>query len=57
MQCHFYFIFLTRLFLCSSQELGFEEVQSVLLLEKCSTVQAVLASCSDAARGKITRTS
>lgn len=31
-------------------ELGFEEVQSVLLLEKCSTVQAVLASCSDAAR-------
>ncbi|XP_045926524.1 tetratricopeptide repeat protein 31 isoform X2 [Micropterus dolomieu] len=32
-------------------ELGFEEVQSVLLLEKFSTVQAVLASCSDAARG------
>ncbi|XP_029306384.1 stress-induced-phosphoprotein 1 isoform X2 [Cottoperca gobio] len=31
-------------------ELGFEEMQSVLLLEKCSTVQAVLASCSDAAR-------
>ncbi|XP_068578521.1 uncharacterized protein zgc:123010 isoform X2 [Cebidichthys violaceus] len=31
-------------------ELGFEEVQSVLLLEKCSTVQAVLSSCSDAAR-------
>ncbi|XP_068424217.1 uncharacterized protein zgc:123010 [Clinocottus analis] len=31
-------------------ELGFEEVQSVLLLEKYSTVQAVLASCSDAAR-------
>lgn len=30
-------------------ELGFEEVQSVLLLEKFSTVQAVLASCSDAA--------
>ncbi|KAL6101850.1 uncharacterized protein ACO6RY_17009 [Pungitius sinensis] len=31
-------------------ELGFEEVQSVLLLEKFSTVQAVLAACSDAAR-------
>lgn len=31
-------------------ELGFDEVQSVLLLEKFSTVQAVLASCSDAAR-------
>lgn len=31
-------------------ELGFEEVQSVLLLEKFSTVQAVLASCSDAAK-------
>lgn len=31
-------------------ELGFEEVQSVLLLEKFTTVQAVLASCSDAAR-------
>lgn len=31
-------------------ELGFEEMQSVLLLEKFSTVQAVLASCSDAAR-------
>lgn len=38
------------------QELGFEEGQSVLLLEKFSTVQAVLASCSDAARGKITCT-
>ncbi|XP_042358747.1 tetratricopeptide repeat protein 31 [Plectropomus leopardus] len=31
-------------------DLGFEEVQSVLLLERFSTVQAVLASCSDAAR-------
>ncbi|XP_069000800.1 uncharacterized protein [Embiotoca jacksoni] len=31
-------------------ELGFEEMQCVLLLEKLSTVQAVLASCSDAAR-------
>ncbi|KAK5854017.1 hypothetical protein PBY51_015121 [Eleginops maclovinus] len=31
-------------------ELGFEEMQSVLLLEKSSTVQAVLASCSDASR-------
>lgn len=31
-------------------ELGVEEVQSVLLLEKFTTVQAVLASCSDAAR-------
>ncbi|XP_070697402.1 tetratricopeptide repeat protein 31 isoform X2 [Pempheris klunzingeri] len=31
-------------------ELGFEEGQSVLLLEKFSTVQAVLASCSEAAR-------
>lgn len=31
-------------------ELGFEEVQSVLLLDKYSTVQAVLASYSDAAR-------
>ncbi|KAM4592071.1 uncharacterized protein PAE49_020695 isoform 1-T1 [Odontesthes bonariensis] len=31
-------------------ELGFEEMQSVLLLERFSTVQAVLASCSDAAR-------
>ncbi|XP_008277977.1 stress-induced-phosphoprotein 1 isoform X2 [Stegastes partitus] len=34
-------------------ELGFEEMQSVLLLEKCSTVQAVLASCSDAARAGV----
>ncbi|XP_054456062.1 uncharacterized protein zgc:123010 isoform X4 [Anoplopoma fimbria] len=34
-------------------ELGFEEMQSVLLLEKFSTVQAVLASCSDAARAGI----
>lgn len=31
-------------------ELGFEEMQSLVLLEKFSTVQAVLASCSDAAR-------
>ncbi|XP_074501922.1 uncharacterized protein LOC141773779 isoform X1 [Sebastes fasciatus] len=31
-------------------ELGIDEVQSVLLLEKFSTVQAVLASCSDASR-------
>lgn len=31
-------------------DLGFEEGQSVLLLEKFSTVQAVLASCSDVAR-------
>ncbi|CAK6953250.1 stress-induced-phosphoprotein 1 [Scomber scombrus] len=31
-------------------EFGFDEGQSVLLLEKFSTVQAVLASCSDAAR-------
>ncbi|XP_053731927.1 uncharacterized protein zgc:123010 isoform X1 [Synchiropus splendidus] len=31
-------------------ELGFEEMQSVLLLEKLQTVQAVLASGSDAAR-------
>ncbi|XP_040034856.2 uncharacterized protein LOC120820776 isoform X2 [Gasterosteus aculeatus] len=31
-------------------ELGFEEVQSVSLLEKYSTVQAVLTACSDAAR-------
>ncbi|KAM3862966.1 uncharacterized protein ACN63O_012871 [Diretmus argenteus] len=31
-------------------ELGFEELQSVLLLEKFSTVQAVLASCPDVAR-------
>ncbi|KAM9804217.1 uncharacterized protein ACB057_007697 [Neosynchiropus ocellatus] len=31
-------------------ELGFEEMQSVLLLEKLQTVQAVLASCPDAAR-------
>lgn len=31
-------------------ELGFEEGQSVLLLEKFSTVQAVLTSCSDVAR-------
>lgn len=29
---------------------GFEEMQSVLLLEKYSTVQAVLASCSDSYR-------
>ncbi|KAK0136302.1 Tetratricopeptide repeat protein 31 [Merluccius polli] len=29
---------------------GFEETQSVLLLEKLSTVQAVLSSCPDAAR-------
>ncbi|XP_010742938.3 hsp70-Hsp90 organizing protein isoform X1 [Larimichthys crocea] len=32
-------------------ELGFEEGQSVLLLEKFSTVQAVLTSCSDVAKG------
>ncbi|XP_076599954.1 uncharacterized protein LOC143328611 isoform X3 [Chaetodon auriga] len=31
-------------------ELGFEEGQSVLLLEKFSTVQAVLSSCSDVPR-------
>ncbi|KAM7408730.1 hypothetical protein PAMA_002449 [Pampus argenteus] len=31
-------------------ELGFDQVQSVQLLEKFSTVSAVLASCSDAAR-------
>ncbi|XP_034041092.1 hsp70-Hsp90 organizing protein-like isoform X2 [Thalassophryne amazonica] len=31
-------------------ELGFEEVQSVLLLEKFSSVQAVLSSCSDFSR-------
>ncbi|KAM4607676.1 uncharacterized protein ACJ7VT_015869 [Polymixia lowei] len=31
-------------------ELGFEEMQSVLLLEKFSTVQAVLASCPEAVR-------
>ncbi|KAF1375736.1 hypothetical protein PFLUV_G00223290 [Perca fluviatilis] len=31
-------------------EFGFEEMQSVLLLERFSTVQAVLASCSDAVR-------
>ncbi|XP_028279462.1 stress-induced-phosphoprotein 1 isoform X2 [Parambassis ranga] len=31
-------------------ELGFEEMQSVLLLEKFTTVQAVLATCSEAAR-------
>ncbi|XP_047207377.1 tetratricopeptide repeat protein 31 isoform X2 [Girardinichthys multiradiatus] len=31
-------------------EFGFEEMQSVLLLERFSSVQAVLASCSDAAR-------
>uniref|UniRef100_A0AAQ6A592 Uncharacterized protein n=1 Tax=Amphiprion ocellaris TaxID=80972 RepID=A0AAQ6A592_AMPOC len=36
--------------LMGMKELGFEEMQSVLLLEKFSTVQAVLASCSDAAR-------
>lgn len=39
-----------------SQELGFEEGQSVMLLEKFSTVQAVLTACSDVARGKITST-
>ncbi|XP_073337630.1 uncharacterized protein [Pagrus major] len=31
-------------------ELGFEEGQSVMLLEKFSTVQAVLTACSDVAR-------
>ncbi|XP_051282616.1 uncharacterized protein zgc:123010 isoform X2 [Dicentrarchus labrax] len=31
-------------------DLGFEEGQSVMLLERFSTVQAVLASCSDVAR-------
>ncbi|XP_059215511.1 stress-induced-phosphoprotein 1 isoform X2 [Centropristis striata] len=43
----------TDLFNCKVlqlMDLGFEEMQSVLLLEKFSTVQAVLASCSDAAR-------
>ncbi|XP_034754477.1 stress-induced-phosphoprotein 1 [Etheostoma cragini] len=33
-------------------EFGFEEVQSVLLLERLSTVQAVLTSCSDAVRAE-----
>lgn len=37
-----------------SQELGFEEGQSVLLLERFSTVSAVLAACSDAAKGRST---
>lgn len=32
-------------------ELGFEELQSVHLLDRYSTVQAVLSSCSDAVRG------
>ncbi|XP_023261566.1 stress-induced-phosphoprotein 1-like isoform X2 [Seriola lalandi dorsalis] len=43
----------TDLFNCKVlqlMELGFEEMQSVHLLEKFSTVQAVLAACSDAAR-------
>ncbi|KAG7216381.1 hypothetical protein INR49_021786 [Caranx melampygus] len=43
----------TDLFNCKVlqlMELGFEEIQSVHLLEKFSTVQAVLAACSDAAR-------
>lgn len=43
----------TDLFNCKVlqlMELGFEELQSVQLLEKYSTVQAVLAACSDAAR-------
>ncbi|KAM4729186.1 uncharacterized protein FYW61_009844 [Anableps anableps] len=31
-------------------EFGFEEMQSVVLLERFSSVQAVLASCSDASR-------
>lgn len=34
------------------QELGFEEVQSVLLLDRFSTVQGVLAYYSEAAKGK-----
>ncbi|XP_020565252.1 tetratricopeptide repeat protein 31 isoform X2 [Oryzias latipes] len=41
------------LFYCKVQqlmELGFEETQSIRLLESFSTVQAVLASCSDAAK-------
>ncbi|XP_029376949.1 stress-induced-phosphoprotein 1 isoform X2 [Echeneis naucrates] len=44
---------MTDLFNCKVlqlMELGFEEMQSVHLLEKFSTVQAVLAACSDAAR-------
>ncbi|XP_077438374.1 uncharacterized protein LOC144061637 isoform X2 [Vanacampus margaritifer] len=34
-------------------EIGFEQVESTLLLEKFSTVQAVMASCSDAAGAAI----
>lgn len=34
------------------QELGFEEVQSVLLLDRFSTVQGVLAYYSEAAKSK-----
>ncbi|XP_030012639.1 hsp70-Hsp90 organizing protein 1 isoform X3 [Sphaeramia orbicularis] len=43
----------TDLFNCKVlqlMDLGFEEMQSVLLLEKFSTVQAVIASCSDAVK-------
>lgn len=41
-------------YLSSDKEHGFEKGQSVLLLEKYSTVPAVLAACSDVVRGEIT---
>lgn len=39
-------------FVFFSQELGYEQGQSVTLLEKFFTVPAVLAACSDVAKGK-----
>lgn len=41
-------------YLFSDKEHGFDKGQSVLLLEKYSTVPAVLAACSDVVRGEIT---
>lgn len=44
----------TGVYLFFDKEHGFEKGQSVLLLEKYSTVPAVLAACSDVVRGEIT---
>lgn len=44
----------THVCLFFDKELDFEEGQSLLLLEKYSTVPAVLAACADVGRGEIT---
>lgn len=40
--------------LSCDKEHGFEEGHSLLLLQRYSTVPAVLAACSDVVRGEIT---